>query len=221
MKKWEVKEILSKHLWHSNNCRGLIRMESSAGLLHSQQFCQTILGKATSGVVLHTPVHPSISLFLLSNTEADHLKSWESWLLYWQVLGTRLTGDWGCSQVKLFSRTDTSFSQTSTHSSIAVAIESPDLRTVKEDLICLFSVIYKVFQCQKFILNVTKLSNKEVCMYVKSLRAKTSGFRLYWILQNTSNSLFNLLKPTSLLVGLGLELGFRVYGLLLGLGFRV
>lgn len=43
------------------------------------------LGKASSSVVLHTPVHPSLSALLV--TKESHLKS------YQQSLGTHITGD--------------------------------------------------------------------------------------------------------------------------------
>lgn len=48
------------------------------------------LGKATSGVVFHSTVHLSLSLFLVSDTKAAHLKSWKSRFFYCRGLGTHI-----------------------------------------------------------------------------------------------------------------------------------
>lgn len=89
-----------------------LKMELLVGLLHSEHTCQFIiqrLEKATSGVVLHTSVHPFVSL--VSNSKTPRLKRWflkKKKKFHRQGL-SHISGDWGCSLLILFYKSDSNF----------------------------------------------------------------------------------------------------------------
>lgn len=98
---WGSIDVLMLHCcvtlwyWHRFNMFK-IWLETKFSQVFTKQIFMSIFQdfrKATSGVVLHAPVHPSSFLFFWSlSTKASSRKSCKSWLFYQKSLGTHFIG---------------------------------------------------------------------------------------------------------------------------------